>query len=114
MRAEGGGTIDLRDETLNLAISGKPKHFRLIRVAAPITLKGRFDAPKLGIDLSKVGPQLGAAALLGAVVTPFAAVLPFIATGGAKNADCGALMDEAQTHGAPVAASAGPRVAAKH
>ncbi len=113
VRAEGGGTIDLRDETLNLALSGKPKHFRLIRVSAPITLKGRFDAPKLGIDLSKLGPQLGAAALLGVVASPFAAILPFIATGGAKNADCGALMDEAQTHGAPVGASSRPRIAAK-
>jgi uncharacterized protein involved in outer membrane biogenesis len=113
VRAEGGGTIDLRDETLNLALSGKPKHFRLIRISAPITLKGRFDAPKLGIDLSKVGPQLGAAALLGVVASPFAAILPFVATGGARNADCGALMDEAQTHGAPVGASSRPRNAAK-
>lgn len=112
VRAEGAGVIDLRNETLNLAISGKPKHFRLLRINAPITLKGRLDAPKLGIDLSKLGPQLGTAALLGGVLSPFAAILPFIATGTAKDADCGALLSEAATHGAPVPRAA--RVAAKH
>jgi hypothetical protein len=103
VQAQGGGVIDLRNETLNLAISGKPKHFRLLRIVAPITLRGRLDHPKLGIDFSKVGPQLGAAAVLGATLSPFAAILPFIATGTAKDADCGALLAEAQTHGAPVA-----------
>jgi len=53
VRAEGGGVIDLRKETLNLAINGKPKHFRLLRLAAPITLKGRLDDPKLGVDVAK-------------------------------------------------------------
>jgi hypothetical protein len=104
MQAQGGGVIDLRNETVNLAISGKPKHFRLLRIAAPITLKGRLDHAKLGIDFSKIGPQLGAAAVLGATLSPFAAILPFIATGTAKDADCGALLAEAQTHGAPIAA----------
>jgi uncharacterized protein involved in outer membrane biogenesis len=102
MQAQGGGVINLRDETVNLAISGKPKHFRLLRIAAPITLKGRMDDAKLRIDFSKAGPQLGAAAILGATLSPFAAILPFIATGTAKDADCGALLAEAQTHGAPI------------
>jgi len=103
IQAQGGGVIDLRNETVNLVISGKPKHFRLLRIVAPITLKGRLDDAKLRIDFSKVGPQLGAAAILGATLSPFAAILPFIATGTAKDADCAALLAEAQTHGAPMA-----------
>ena len=98
VRAEGGGTVDLRDETLNLELSGKPKHFRLLHLAAPITLKGRLDDPKVGVDLAKAAPQLGAAVVLGVVATPFAAILPFIAGGQAKDADCGALLSEAATH----------------
>jgi len=47
-----------------------------------------------------------------AFVSPLAAILPFISLGGAKDADCGALLSEAATHGAPVPYSA--RVAAKH
>jgi uncharacterized protein involved in outer membrane biogenesis len=112
--AQGGGTIDLRNETLNLAINGKPKHFTLLHVAAPITLKGRLDDPKLGIDLGKAAPQLGAAAILGATLTPFAAILPFVSGGGAKNADCGALLTDAATHGAPVPAAARARPTVKH
>jgi len=100
--AQGGGTVNLRDETLNLELNGKPKHFRLIRLAAPITLKGRLDAPKLGIDLGKALPQVGAAAVLGAVATPFAAVLPFIGLPTAKDANCSALLAEAAANGAPV------------
>ena len=112
VRAEGGGVIDLRNETLNLAISGKPKHFRLLRIAAPITLKGRLDDPKLGVDIGKALPQIGIAVALGAFVSPLAAVLPFVSGGTAKDADCGALLAEAETHGAPVPYAA--TVAAKH
>jgi uncharacterized protein involved in outer membrane biogenesis len=106
VQAQGQGAIDLKNEQLNLALSGKPKHFRLIRVAAPITLKGRFSHPQLGVDIGKAAPQLGVAAALGAVVSPLAAILPFISAGTAKDADCGALLAEAATDGAPVRALA--------
>ena len=106
VQAQGKGTIDLRNETLNMALNGKPKHFRLIRIAAPITLTGRLDNPKLGVDLAKAAPQLGAAAVLGAAVSPIAAILPFISLGGTKDADCSALLAEAAADGAPVKAVA--------
>jgi uncharacterized protein involved in outer membrane biogenesis len=110
----GGGTIDLRNETLNLAINGKPKHFTLLHVAAPITLKGRLDDPKLGVDLGKAAPQLAGSVVLGALLSPFAAVLPFISGGQAKDADCGALLTEAATHGAPVPLTSRSRPMVKH
>jgi uncharacterized protein involved in outer membrane biogenesis len=100
--AQGGGTVNLRDETLNLEITGKPKHFRLIRLAAPITLKGRLDDPKIGVDLAKAAPQAGAAVALGVFATPFAAILPFVNLGTGKDANCGALLAEAAANGAPV------------
>ena len=100
--AQGGGTVDLREETLNLRLNGKPKHFRLIRLAAPITLTGRLDAPKFGIDLSKAAPQAAAAVALGVFASPAAAILPFVGLGTAKDANCGALLAEAAADGAPV------------
>jgi AsmA family protein len=112
VQATGKGTIDLRNETLNLALSGKPKHFRLIRIAAPITLTGRLDNPKVGVDFARAAPQLGAAAVLGAALSPAAAILPFISLGGTKDADCSALLAEAAADGAPVQASAAARVPA--
>jgi len=102
VQATGKGTIDLRSETLNLTISGKPKHLRLLRLAAPITLTGRLDDPKMGVDIGKALPQLGLSALLGAFVAPLAAILPLVGPGAAKDADCGALMSEARGLGAPL------------
>ncbi|MGH6955074.1 MAG: AsmA family protein, partial [Caulobacteraceae bacterium] len=100
--AQGKGYIDLRNETLNLEVAGKPKHLRLLRVAAPITLTGRFDAPKPGVEIAKALPQAGIGAALGALVSPLAALLPFISTGGAKNANCPALLSQARADGAPL------------
>jgi hypothetical protein len=102
VQAQGKGYIDLRNETVNIAIAGKPKKFRLIRIAAPITIKGPLAAPKVGVDAGKAIGQIGIGAVLGALVSPLAVILPFIAPGTAKDADCSALLAEAATHGAPV------------
>ena len=104
VQATGQGVIDLRSETMDLSISGKPKHFRLIRIAAPITLKGPLDGAKFGVDAGKAAGQLATSALLGALVSPVAAIIPFVAGGTSKDANCPALLEEAATHGAPVAA----------
>ena len=97
----GSGVVNLKDETLDLRLSGTPKKFRLVRLNAPITLKGRLESPKAGVDLSKAGPQLAIAGVLGAVVSPLAVVIPFIHPGTGHDADCGALLSEATAHGAP-------------
>ncbi|HZZ36039.1 MAG TPA: AsmA family protein [Caulobacteraceae bacterium] len=94
VRSEGHGQINLKDETVNLRFTGKSKKFRLVRVMAPITVKGRLAEPNVGVDLAKATPQLGIAGVLGALVSPLAAIIPFIDPGGAKDADCAALMTE--------------------
>lgn len=88
----GEGTISLRNETLDLRLQGEPKEARLIRVAAPITLQGRLRSPEVGIDAEAVAGQGGIAALLGSLVAPIAAVLPFIDPGLAEDANCAALL----------------------
>ncbi len=100
--ALGTGRIDLRDETIDLRLNGKPKKFRLLRIAAPITVKGPLIAPRFGVDVGKAAPQLVVSALLGALVAPLAVILPFVNPGLAKNADCAALMGRAATKGTPV------------
>ncbi|MGH7016422.1 MAG: AsmA family protein [Caulobacteraceae bacterium] len=96
--AKGKGSIDLRNETLDLEISGKPKHFRLIRINAPITIKGPLDQPKFGVAIGKALPQVAASIALGVVAAPLAVIIPFVAPGVGHNADCAALTAEA---GAP-------------
>nr|MBA3812815.1 AsmA family protein [Caulobacteraceae bacterium] len=97
--AQGKGEINLRNETVNLQIAGKPKKFRLVRIGAPITVKGPLIAPKFGVSVGRAAGQLAVAGILGAVVAPLAVILPFVHPGLAKNADCAALMSEASGRG---------------
>jgi uncharacterized protein involved in outer membrane biogenesis len=106
VRATGKGTVNLAEESLDLRLNGQPKKPRILRIWAPITLKGTLLHPKPGVDAGKAAGQIGIAAAVGAVLAPLAAVLPFVDGGLAKDADCAALIGEAKSQGAPVKASA--------
>lgn len=100
--AKGKGTIDLRSERLDLKINGDSKKPRLVRLFIPITIKGPFLAPKVGLDTGGALAQGGAAVALGALLSPLAAILPFVTGGEAKDADCASLVAEARGDRAPV------------
>ena len=100
--ANGSGTISLDDESLNLLIDGETKRPRLLRVWAPITVGGRITRPEVGVKMGQVIAQGGLAAALGALVSPIAALLPFVDPGLAEDADCGALIASAGRTGAAV------------
>src|SRR5262249_53933349 len=91
MLIHGRGSVSLRDETLDLQLRGEPKQARLIRVAAPITIRGPWQSPHLGVEVSHAAGQ-GLIALPAAVTAPVASVLPFVDPGLAKDADCGTLL----------------------
>lgn len=103
--ARGRGTIDLETERMDFRIEGDSKKPRLVRLFIPITIKGPFLAPKVGVDASKAVGQGGIAAALGSIINPIAALLPFVTTGEAKDADCAGLVSEARQQGAPVKTS---------
>ncbi|HKU63827.1 MAG TPA: AsmA family protein [Rhizomicrobium sp.] len=105
VRVDGGGTIDMRDETLNLQLQGKPKHFQLMRLRAPITVTGGWAHPSLGVKAGPIAGQGGIAAAL-AFINPLASILAFIDPGLAKDANCGPLLATAKAQGAPVKAGA--------
>jgi len=102
---EGSGSINMRDETLDMRLQGKPKHFQLVRLRAPITVKGSWEHPVLGVKAGAAVAQGGLAAALG-FLNPFAAILAFIDPGLAKDANCGPLLADARAKGAPVKAAA--------
>ena len=93
------GDIDLRDESLNLRLHGKPKTFRLVRLHAPITVTGVLAQPRIGVDIVKAAPQALVSTAVGVLAAPLAAVLPFVNVGLAKNADCSALAVQASGQG---------------
>jgi uncharacterized protein involved in outer membrane biogenesis len=98
---EGSGHIDLHRETMGIRVQGKPKHFQLLRVRAPVTVSGRWDAPAVGIDAGPVIGQGGVAAALG-FLTPLAAILAFVDPGLAEDANCSPLVRQAKAEGALV------------
>jgi uncharacterized protein involved in outer membrane biogenesis len=105
VRVDGSGTINLRDETLDLRLQGKPKHFQIMRLRAPITVKGSMAHPALGMESGGAIVQGGIGLALG-LINPLAAVLAFVDPGLAKDANCGPLLATAKAQGAPVKTSA--------
>jgi uncharacterized protein involved in outer membrane biogenesis len=100
--AKGGGTIDLRNERFDLRIEGDSKKPRLVRVFLPIRMRGPLVAPQFSVEPGQAIAQGGIAAFLGSVLSPLAAILPFVDPGLADDADCAALVGEARGKGAPV------------
>ena len=104
VRIEGKGAIDLRDETLDLTVVGKPKEFRIGRIRAPIRITGPLANPHIGIEAGPALAQGGIALALGFLFPP-AAILPFVDPGLAKDANCAGLLTQARAQGAPVKAA---------
>jgi uncharacterized protein involved in outer membrane biogenesis len=98
----GKGTINLDTERMAFQARGHDKKFRLLRVLLPVTAEGPIRSPKLGVKPGSAIAQGAAAVGLGALISPLAAIFPFIDPGLAKDANCGALVADAAQHGAPV------------
>ncbi len=99
--AQGAGTVNLRTERLNLRLEGKAKSFRLVRIMAPITLKGSLRSPDIGVDGGKIAQQLTLSGILATLASPLAAILPFVDAGLAEDADCSGLVAAERARGAP-------------
>jgi len=98
----GSGSINMDSERLDLKVQGHPKKLRLVRLMLPVTAEGPLMRPKLGVEAGPAIAQGGVAAALGAVLSPLAAILPFVDPGLAKDANCAGLIGEAAREGAPV------------
>lgn len=98
--SRGEGQINLENEAIDIKLQGEPKEARLLRVMAPITIGGTLRDPSVGVDAAAAAGQVGIAAALGAVLTPLASVLPFLAPDLADDANCGRLMNIAKEKGA--------------
>jgi uncharacterized protein involved in outer membrane biogenesis len=98
----GSGQVNLGTERMSFRMQGHPKEFRLMRLMLPVTASGPIRAPKLGVEPGKAIAQGGIALALGSVLSPLAAILPFVDPGLAKDANCSALLANASAEGAPV------------
>lgn len=98
---QGKGDVDMKNETMDFEVTGKPKEFRIGRIRAPITISGPIDNPHVGIKAGAALGQGGVATALG-LLNPFAALLAFVDPGLAKDANCAALTQTAAKGPAPV------------
>lgn len=102
----GGGSFSLRDETFRIRFEGDSKRPRLLRLFAPINVSGPIVQPRVGVEAGGIVAQGGIAVALGALISPLAVILPFVELGGADDANCGQLVQQANARGAPVAGAA--------
>lgn len=79
------GQVSLADERFDLTLAAKPRDRSLASVRAPIHLRGRFAEPRLRPDIEKLGRKAAAAAALGTLLAPLAALLA-LADPGASTA----------------------------
>ena len=93
LRADG--TVNFKDETLDLRLSATSKGGSLVSLRGPVLIKGSFAQPSAAPDLTRLAARGGAATVLGLFASPFAAIIPFIEPGGAKDVDCGPLVEAA-------------------
>jgi uncharacterized protein involved in outer membrane biogenesis len=101
---DGSGSVNLGAESMNLQLNGHPKKFRIGHLNSPIDVKGPLVAPRFSLEGGKIAAQAGIGAALGALLSPLAAILPFVDPGLAKNANCSALVAEQASVKAPVKA----------
>ena len=88
----GDGVIDLKDESVSADIQSDPKQPSVLSGNTPITIGGRLKKPAIGLEPVEATAKVGAATALGVVLTPIAAIIPFIDIGLGEDADCDALI----------------------
>jgi AsmA family protein len=81
------GELNLQDESLALVARTRPKDFSPLSLRTPIRVRGTLADPVVSIDGGGLAGRLGAAALLGLAVGPFAALLPLVDFGSVEDKD---------------------------
>lgn len=94
----GSGAINLTDEKIDYKLKTEPKHFNIGSLPAPIIIKGPLKSPSVAPEYKSLALRGAAAAILGIVATPLAALIPTVQLGLGDDNDCVALL---KTVGAP-------------
>jgi uncharacterized protein involved in outer membrane biogenesis len=82
------GSVNLREETLNLKAVAKPKDMSLFTLRSPLHVTGPLSSPRVALEGNRLAAKAVAAAVLGALAGP-AALLPFVDLGtDAKSDPC--------------------------
>jgi uncharacterized protein involved in outer membrane biogenesis len=105
----GNARINLKEETIDVKVKAHPKDFSPLSARTPITVTGRLKKPDIGLDPKELAARGAGAAVLGAFLTPLAAIIPFIELGLGEDSDCRELIQQARSHSGPQPASGKPK-----
>ena len=86
-RVTGKGSIDLRDQTMDMSLTTRSKHFSIGSLPGPINLTGPITSPSIRPG-AEVAARAGAAVGLGIVLTPLGALLPTVQFGVGNDDAC--------------------------
>ena len=86
-RVTGKGTLDLRDQTMDMSLTTRSKHFSIGSLPGPINLTGAITSPSIRPG-AEVAARAGAAVGLGIVLTPLGALLPTVQFGVGNDDAC--------------------------
>ena len=90
----GTGSIDMKQEKLDLTLNQHTKHTGPVALRSPIYVRGSFARPDVDVDKGRVAARaLGAIAL--GIVNPLLTLIPLIDAGPGRDSDCGQLIRNA-------------------
>ncbi|WP_367347492.1 AsmA family protein [Stenotrophomonas bentonitica] len=84
----GEGTIDLKQEKLDLLLRPRPKDISILALRSPLRIGGTFKDPSFRPDFKALGIRGAIALTLGSIAPP-AALLATIETGPGEDSNCG-------------------------
>jgi len=84
----GEGTIDLKQEKLDLQLRPRPKDISILALRSPLRIGGTFKDPSFRPDFKALGIRGAIALTLGSIAPP-AALLATIETGPGEDSNCG-------------------------
>lgn len=86
-RVTGEGRIDFRDQTMDMSLTTRSKHFSVGSLPGPIRIAGKLGAPSIRPG-AEVAARAGAAGVLGVLLTPLGALLPTVQFGVGDDNAC--------------------------
>jgi hypothetical protein len=91
----GNGSINLRDETIDFRLTAHPKDISLLSARTPVIIRGTLKEPAPRPEVATLAAKGAASVALGALLTPAAAILPWVELGLGQDSPYRALLDAA-------------------
>lgn len=102
----GEGALNLKNEAIDMRVKVYPKDVSLLSARTPILIGGTLGDPSVGLDPAALAARGGAAAALGALLTPVASLLAFLEPGMGKDSNCIQFVRSMEDRGATVSTQA--------